>query len=909
MGKVNVVLPDGTVTAVDEDLYLKAKDSTLVRRELAGEEYDRGVEADREEGTVGGTIAAGLLGAADTVTFGGASGFFGTFSDHAANVSGGEDELEALKADHSTAYGVGAVAGAFTPWGAPGLAAGAGRLVEAGLAARAINPLTRGAAFGARAAGRGVEGAIMGIDGELVQTQLTGDPLTIEGFIEEATIGGIMNVGVGALADGLMGMGRKARASIADEDAFRAELRVADEGRAVFDHSGAGDAYKGMREAVESVDDTFTKDWKAVEKDNDVWDDFLSSPKRWGQKQQEFRAAQNKIREEFVQGKASPTVAKEAASSYKAQNPLPTKPAKPDLEDLPKEPKPHKVPETPSRSAAGMSALDELKVNRAQAEANDVMRHYNTAKTLTEKRNAKALAEYEKALKDYEKATADWKVGLDSHVKASVEAARIPKGVTPEQQKLSQAFLKHIDDEVYEAEKMWRGGLKAEATGRLHEISRKLQDTYGARIPIPEVPKLPRPRFDRPAYEPFPDTLEKLSRARPETIARLASRLEPEMLDGPLGRLVDELGLERLGDTRATFAALHERLSKYAKVIDKFEAQRVAEEIDATKMGRVGRFMRKVGMNAVRSWSGYRAFDVAGGGAWGALMGGAARTVATSGMTYVGAKIAGLSDEDASTAAMFAGAKAGLGSKIRSLVAKYADPGARALNRLGPVTSVLTTRFDGTEDKEKDIRKATLNRIRDVIAAAQNAADTGYVAVSGMGLLGHPADLGFKIQSHYVRALQHLADTAPKDPGIGQKFGGDSDWLPSWSDLMAWAHRFEAVVDPLRAIARQISGEGHPAANETLWYTSPAIVGLAAEELVYEMPQMRGIAFERAGGPAGLLGLPTGLQHPQIVTAIQGQYMKAPPEQQQQGSGNPVGRPAAVQSKVAGSSVSGLISQ
>jgi len=71
----------------------------------------------------------------------------------------------------------------------------------------------------------------------------------------------------------------------------------------------------------------------------------------------------------------------------------------------------------------------------------------------------------------------------------------------------------------------------------------------------------------------------------------------------------------------------------------------------------------------------------------------------------------------------------------------------------------------------------------------------------------------------------------------------------------------------------------------------------------------QGMSYEAESRMAKLLRVQTGLQRPEVLTALQGMYLPPPAPQ---GGGAPAGqsgtpgRPAAVQSPVAGSNVSAL---
>jgi hypothetical protein len=90
-------------------------------------------------------------------------------------------------------------------------------------------------------------------------------------------------------------------------------------------------------------------------------------------------------------------------------------------------------------------------------------------------------------------------------------------------------------------------------------------------------------------------------------------------------------------------------------------------------------------------------------------------------------------------------------------------------------------------------------------------------------------DIQFKAHQMVVGAMNHLAQMAPKDPGLDTTLRG-SDHRPSVAESVAFAHRIEAVVDPMAAIERSVTGDTHPAATETLW----AVWAPLMEEFAYD---------------------------------------------------------------------------
>ncbi len=161
-----------------------------------------------------------------------------------------------------------------------------------------------------------------------------------------------------------------------------------------------------------------------------------------------------------------------------------------------------------------------------------------------------------------------------------------------------------------------------------------------------------------------------------------------------------------------------------------------------------------------------------------------------------------------------------------------------------------------------------------------------------------------------VGDVKYLSDTAPKDPGIDVTASG-SNWVPSFMKSDEWAHRYEAVTNPMGYVARVLQGEGSPAGVEALaarWGALLQETCTAAAEKDWS-----DLSLEESRGLSMLFQQPiTGLQHPDVVMMIQGNYLPKPETAGPTAGGkpgfgsNPTGRPPAVSSSIAGSSVSGL---
>lgn len=183
MGNVNVVLEDGKVVSVDEEAYKLAQGQVgAPHQQTAGASISQMLEDQRREKAAGaaGTATAFVTGALDTATF----GLAGKALD-AYDPEGGQYTRDARQ-QHPIANFAGSVAGFAIP-GAAGISAAAGKAV--------------GGATGVASVGRAVEGGMLGAGGHVAHTNVTGDPLSIEGMRNDVGIGAFLNVGLGLMAD------------------------------------------------------------------------------------------------------------------------------------------------------------------------------------------------------------------------------------------------------------------------------------------------------------------------------------------------------------------------------------------------------------------------------------------------------------------------------------------------------------------------------------------------------------------------------------------------------------------------------------------------------------------------------------------------------------------------------------
>lgn len=199
MGKlVNVVLNDGRVVSVPEDVAEASKTGQTSHLETSGEAAARETNQLNTERTSTLTqgVGAGVEGLLDTTTFGG-------YGAAITNLPGDEDLGAAQNYQLRAANRPGA------------------RFLGEAVGMAALPGLGSGASLAARAG----EGALYGIGGAVTHSNVSGDPLTIEGVVADAGIGAIIGVGLGKISDTLISKGKAAKvaAELEAQEAIKAE--------------------------------------------------------------------------------------------------------------------------------------------------------------------------------------------------------------------------------------------------------------------------------------------------------------------------------------------------------------------------------------------------------------------------------------------------------------------------------------------------------------------------------------------------------------------------------------------------------------------------------------------------------------------------------------------------------------
>lgn len=260
MSNVNVTLPDGRVVSVPEEDYLRAQRAEHLQVALDPGHQNDVAQAQREEehrkqvyGGWTGTAMSGLGGALDAMTFG-----LGMRGLDALDPGVGESYRESV-AQHPLANVGGELAGMALPTGEIAMA---GRLARGG--AEVVGA--------GRTATRLAEGAILGTAGTMAHATASGDPLTAESLVIGATVGGVLNYGLGAMGDRLLGVEKRAAT-----EAATAERGAA--AKSFFEGDSPG--YDALRESREAARDASAKVNSEVTRMARAREAFAADPARY----------------------------------------------------------------------------------------------------------------------------------------------------------------------------------------------------------------------------------------------------------------------------------------------------------------------------------------------------------------------------------------------------------------------------------------------------------------------------------------------------------------------------------------------------------------------------------------------------------------------------------------------------
>lgn len=886
--------------------------------------------AEQSSGVVEG-VKAGLEGAADTATF----GLYGAVRG-AIDPEGARD-MRVRAQERSGARFVGEL-GAYAASGATGLL---GKATAPGLARAA------GGVFGEGAVAQGVEGAILGAGGYIAETNVTGDPLTIESLVISAGVGGVIDLGFHMAANKIEGQvwkGKKAQAEAAVEAADIEDVKkgvkafqdtppswnefvelheakqsaikdynkeVAREAKAYSEHltpEGLNKTMAKFDEArtevlaevqavpeVRSAMEAHSAATKAFDKTQKAWDRHVSDNKLFTDKLNAIQTAIDAKRNEFsplgaprdihkvktvgVRGTidAASGQFKKLAKGSKYQTgrvkQVISEQMDNDLKGYSKE-----LSEVIKRKTGGYKQKGGDWVKDPSV-APDPEGALEMAQALSKKVGGHLGGKGIPSFPMRPTAPVEPAVMLDPAVAQKVGAAR------------------ELGKAVNDARTLMRQGRFEDASLVLSDAKARLGQFAGDRLPT--MPLAPRQVMAELPGE-LPKTLDEFTRKHTAQIAEMAANVSDPQSQAALYRVMKDLDLEIKGNPADDMASMHKTLGDYRRKITEFSEKQAKLAAEESKKPAILKLLKMAAESAGR-----RAFDVGG------VVGGLTRTVGGKavgrGMTAV---------EGVAFGAVAQQERGGIRGAIRNLVTKHGEKAATGLRKMGPPLAYLKSGFlNGEPDKSShDPAQLAINRIHEVQSAALAAPDAAFLAVQGM--LGQDGDIAWKMHQHVVGTLNYLASTLPKDSGLDTKLFG-SNWSPQYHEAIALAHRLEAVQDPLTAIARAVAGDSHPAATEALWAIYPSVMNELAHELSVASPNLKKLTYEQASAYSNLFRTPlTGLQQPAVFSAIQGMYMAAPqsaappPGGPQGGGGKQApGRPAAVQSRVAGSSPGALTGQ
>lgn len=804
MGKVNIVLSDGTVAAVDKEVADRLIGAQKAHAETAVEGGQRLQQAYDAENTSG--VRAFAEGAADTLTL----GLYG----HAVSRGSLDDghRMRATAEQNPGARALGETAAILAPTGMlGGTARAATRFSAPGLADAA------GKAIGG-VKGLAAEGAVLGLGASVARSNITGDPLTIESAILDVGIGAVANAGMGVLGNRI-----RNRAKAAETELEAAKKAAEDEeARAALITKGT-ELFKREHPSLVEFNHARSANIKAInkinaeiQKANDARAAFIDSPKQ-------FRAVVKGIDDSI----------NTVASRYRPPGTYGS------VEEA----------LAAAQAKAGVRA-DELALKAEGQVPSQAVSSGPGGTAVSFKQGGLTPEGVQTRIAE--------RIKLSDKAPMSPEVAERLTRWRKDASEIRQLFNggREINGNQWSARNPSIPRRPEEAIARIHQLKKEIwehaQDAAG-KIPDNIPSALPGKLIDAVPDAPAIKSIRYLSEMHDPTIARIANTMSKEEAEA-IGRLAKDLDIKPGQTPAATLAAVHAEVKRYRAAMDAAEAAQ--EQAKASAGSGFGKLLHH-SLRLVGARSGNR---LLGGGAIGGAIGWA-----------TGNMFGGIVGGMLGTALM--NGRAGLRNRINEVFVRHGARAGTAVEKLGPVASVLSTKLLGGVDGNSydDYRLLAKNRAAEIINLRGVANDVGFIAMEPF--LQAEDDIALKLHQKWTGVINHLADVAPKDPGLSIR-GFDSTWVPTYNQALEFAHRCEAATDPLKAITRALQGSSHPAAADTLWTVWPGIMATFAEELVFSPEVLSGLTHSALSSWSRIFRTPlSGFQIPEIALAAQAMYL------------------------------------
>ena len=866
MGRtVNLVLSNGRVVSVDEDVAKEASKTGTTHIESDAEGGDRlATAANKEElSGIGHAAEAGLYGALDTVTFGG-------FGKLATSGDGADAQYyRALADEQSTARGVGTAAALLFPTGWAG--AGAKTAAEATPLFRLTNATSKALGPGSTKALL-AEGALFGVGSHIAESNLSGDPLTIEGTLQSAGVGAVLNFGIGKITQTLFGKTAEAIESEAKNKAL-ADARDA--------YAAAKDATKAAQKTAQAeIGGIKAANTAAVERAGAEVTQLSREAKEQSQQFNEVLDSNPTSYQDFVQTQkdlklAAQKADKDAIKQFDDLVKLRTKEA--SKFDLAKQAHGEKVDsivaahKAYSKAANGLGSDHELiekflnNVDSLSAATKDIR------KTLTAAGRADSTIEIEQnAIRGFIKRA---RLALDSgdtakamdELNSGIKAVR---RTNPKYNPPSPEFEAPSTD--------WPGKFP------------------GERPIIPDAAMRPVPTVD--ATPTLPKNLSGLADMDAQAISRVANSIEDGgPLHEALNKFATDVGLAPSKTAAETLAGIHETLQD-VKLLAKGENQSLLDAIkkldDAHAKSAADELAAAERMQELNSAvlppkpAKISTKDINGGGLTGKL-------------AWIFSKMAPPGLAQGAVAGTMLTARAMLAKSANSFFLNFGKTAATISKGLQPLTAHLgTSILTGEKEKATDARDLALSRIHELQNLQTMSRDASFSAFQSLSSM--PNDISFKLHTAVTNVVDYLNMVAPKDPGLAINVT-KSTWKPSYAEALKFSSVIEAATSPMNAIKRLIAGKGTTEASNALWALYPATMQEMSNSLVEGASKgLSNLTREQSTALSRLFRVPlTGFQMPEVMAKLQASFLPVPPEEpstppSKRPTGGAPGRPSAI---------------